>query len=201
MMDAMTILAVSMTALFATSIDNLAILVALYARFRGRALLVTMAHLGTTTFVVIAAWFLGEAAARAPVEYVGLLGVVPLTIGVYWLYGLLFRRGGPASVVEAHNKGRVVVAATVMSLIGNSVDTLLTMTVMFADSRQDLDILVLVGALVAATLLAMLARVAVSNPALGPFVERHSQRFAPFVMIGIGVYVLANTATDILPGG
>ncbi len=197
----MTIIAVSMTALFATSIDNLAILVALYARFRGRALLVTTAYLGTTTLVVVAAWFLGETAARAPIEYVGLLGFVPLAIGLYWLYALIFRSDKPASPVEAHMKGRVVVAATGLSLIANSVDTLLTMTVMFADSKRELDILVLVGALAAAALLAMLARIAVANPALGPLVERHSQRLAPFVMIGIGLYVLANTATDILPGG
>lgn len=199
MTDLVAILAVSITALLATSMDNLAILVALYARFRGRALLVTLGHLATTAVVVVAAWFLGESAAYVPIDYVGLLGLVPLAIGLYWLYRLLRGNGEAPASPAARVRGGTVIAAAAMSLAGNSVDTFLTMAVVFADSKREVDGLVLLGAMLAALLLAELARRAVANPALGPIVERYSQRIAPFVMIGIGVYVLANTATDILP--
>lgn len=199
MTDLVAILAVSITALLATSMDNLAILVALYARFRGRALLVTLGHLAATAVVVVAAWFLGESAAYVPIDYVGLLGLVPLAIGLYWLYRLLRGNGEAPASPAAGIRGGTVIAAAAMSLAGNSVDTVLTMAVVFADSKREVDGLVLLGAMLAALLLAELARRAVANPALGPIVERYSQRIAPFVMIGIGVYVLANTATDILP--
>ena len=85
MVEAGTIIVVAMTAVLATSVDNLAILVALFARFRGRGLPVIIGHVVMTAAVVVAAYLLGEAAARAPVEYVGLLGAVPLAIGFYWL--------------------------------------------------------------------------------------------------------------------
>ncbi len=198
-MEAGTIIVVAMTAVLATGVDNLAILVALFARFRGRALPVMIGQVTTTAAVVVAAYFLGEAAARLPVEYVGLLGVVPLAIGLYWLYGLFSDDKSAVTSAASEITGRVVLLTTIVSLVGNSIDTLLTMTVLFADSRSDLDGLVLVGALAAALLLAMVARLAVNNRALGPLVERYSQRVAPFVMIAIGVYVLLNTATDILP--
>jgi cadmium resistance protein CadD (predicted permease) len=40
---------------------------------------------------------------------------------------------------------------------------------------------------------------AVRHPALNKWVDRYAHRAMPFVLIIVGVYVLANTASDLLP--
>lgn len=198
MTDELTIFAIGFAAFLATNVDNLVILVALYSRFKGRALFVTVGQLGTTIAVILAAWLLGEAAALAPVEYVGLLGFVPLTVGLYWTYTLL-RGTAVAPNAEPGARSGFVVLATAASLVGNSVDTLLVMAVVIADSKSEVDGLVLLASLLAALLLAAAARFVVGSPAVGPIIERYSARVAPFIMIAVGLYVLANTSTDLLP--
>ena len=198
MTDALTIITVAFTAYLATNVDNLVILIALYSRFRGRAVFVTIGQLITTIGVIVAAWLLGEAAALAPVEYVGLLGLVPLTIGLYWAWGL-FRGTAAAETTEPPLRSGLVVVAAASSLLGNSVDTLITMAVVIADSKSDVDGLVLSAAIAGALMLSAAARFAVDSPSVGPIVERYSARVAPFIMIAVGLYVLANTSTDLLP--
>ena len=75
------------------------------------------------------------------------------------------------------------------------------MAVVIADSKAALDGLVLGASLLAALILSAAARYAVGNPVIGPAIERYSARIAPFIMIAIGLYVLANTTTDLLPDG
>ena len=198
MIEALTIIVIGFTAFLATNVDNLVVLVALYSRFHGRELVVTLGQSLTTVIVLFAAWMLGEAADRAPVEYVGWIGLVPLAIGVYWLYGLMRGKAG-AAAAEPAARSSLVLVATVLSLASNSVDTLLTMAVVIADSRSEIDGLVLLSALTATLVLSAVARFAVASPSLGRIVERYSARVAPFIMIAVGLYVLANTPTDLLP--
>jgi cadmium resistance protein CadD (predicted permease) len=40
---------------------------------------------------------------------------------------------------------------------------------------------------------------AVRHPALCEWIDRYAYRAMPFVLIIVGVYILANTATDLLP--
>ena len=40
---------------------------------------------------------------------------------------------------------------------------------------------------------------AIRHPALSEWIDRYVYRAMPFVLINVGVYVLANTAMDLLP--
>jgi cadmium resistance protein CadD (predicted permease) len=68
----------------------------------------------------------------------------------------------------------------------------------FADTAARLDWLIAAAVLVAAIGLVSLAAWSIQNPRVGPFVERYANRMAPFIMIGVGLYVLANTQTDVI---
>ena len=197
MTDLISLVFVTILAYLATNMDNVALLVALFARFRGRAAVVFAGHLLAVIVILLLAALAGEATSFVGLRYLGYLGIVPLALGSYWLYRS-FRPATPAAPDLPTPAGGKALAATVLSMLANSVDTFLTLTVLFADTRGDLDLAIGVTVLATALLLGLGATYAVSRPALRPATEWFSKRVAPLVMIGVGLYVLADTATDVV---
>ena len=130
-------------------------------------------------------------------HYLGYLGIVPIAMGSFWIYQWFYPVGGSDRMTLQHRPGAAIVA-TFLTLLSNSTDTLLAQTVVFADTVARLDWLIAVSVFLIATLLATAALYGVSNPRLGPAIERYAGRVAPFIMIAVGLYVLANTATDVM---
>ncbi len=189
--------AVSSLAYLATNMDNFAILTTLFAKYRREALWVVAGHLLAVVLVLIAAGAIGEAANSINVQYLGYLGVLPLAMGLYATYRLFQPAAGESGVTAGARPGAALVA-TFFSLASNSTDTLLTQSIVFADTAARLDWLIGVAVLPTAIGLAALASYSVRNARIGPFVERHANRLAPAIMIAVGLYVLANTPTDVV---
>ena len=188
MTEVSTIIAVSVFAYLATNMDNFAILTALFAKYRAERASVMAGHL---------LGLIGEAANVVSVHYLGYLGIVPIAMGSFWIYQWFYPVGGSDRMTLQHRPGAAIVA-TFLTLLSNSTDTLLAQTVVFADTVARLDWLIAVSVFLIATLLATAALYGVSNPRLGPAIERYAGRVAPFIMIAVGLYVLANTATDVM---
>lgn len=197
MTEISTIIAVSALAYLATNMDNLAILTALFAKYRGNGRAVVAGHLLVVGLTLVAAGLIGEASNAVSVQYLGYLGIVPVALGLFWIYRWFRPAAVPGEDLPAGRKGAAL-AASVLSLLSNSTDTLLTQAVVFADTAARLDWVVAVTVFIVAGLLAAAALYGVSNPRFGPRVERHAGRIAPFIMIAVGAYVFANTATDVM---
>jgi cadmium resistance protein CadD (predicted permease) len=197
MTDPASIILVTVLAYLATNLDNVALLVLLFTRFRGRGLFVFAGHLLAVLAVLALASFAGEAANLASARYLGYLGIVPVLLGSYWLYRSFRPRAAAAAAPPADAGGKAL-AATFLSLVGNSVDTFMTLLVLYADTRGELDAAIGYAVFATAFLLGLCAAYVVRSPAIQPVIERLSHRVAPFVMIGVGLYVLADTATDVL---
>ena len=71
---------------------------------------------------------------------------------------------------------------------------------LIADTSPGLDAVVAVTLLLAAAGLASLANLLVSRPVLRSRVGWLGERLMPWLMIGVGIYVLADTPTDVFPG-
>ena len=197
MTEISTIIAVSVFAFLGTNMDNFALLTALFAKYRGNRMSVLAGHLLAVGVTLFAAGLIGEAANVVSVEYLGYLGVIPIAMGVFWIYRS-FAAGAGTDATETTHRGGVAIVATFLSLLSNSTDTLLAQAVVFADTAARLDWVVAVSAFSTAIMLAVAAYYGIRNPRFGPAIERYSIRIAPLIMIAIGLYVLANTATDVL---
>jgi cadmium resistance protein CadD (predicted permease) len=197
MTEISTIVGVSILAYLATNMDNFAILTMLFAKYRREAYWVVCGHLVTVVVVLLAAGAIGEAANVINVRYLGYLGVVPLAMGIYWAYQLS-RPSATDDGVSSIGSSGAALGTTVVSMAANSTDTLLTQAIVFADTAARLDWVVAVAVFVAASGLAATARYSVENPRVGPFIERYANRVAPLIMIAVGLYVLANTHTDVV---
>ncbi len=194
------IIPIAAGAYVATNLDNFILLVSQLAGYRNHMSNVVAGYFGCMLILGFVGFWIGKAANIAPVEYLGLLGVVPISIGAVELIQL---RRGKAKVTLAKEKSvdRVQKAfiATLISQLGNGADTIVIFGVLFTESMPSADILIILTLAAMAVIFVLVGIYAVRHPALSEWIDRYAYRAMPFVLIIVGVYVLANTATDLLP--
>ena len=131
---------------------------------------------------------------------VGYLGLLPIALGLRHL--LASGRGGQG---EPHNQSRLTapdarsawLSATAL-MVANSGDTIALFLPLLAETRTAVLPLVALSYLVTAVLWALLAWGLASRPWIARSLDRHGNRLLPWIMIGVGIYILSNTATDSL---
>jgi cadmium resistance protein CadD (predicted permease) len=186
-------------AFVATNLDNLALLAAFLVRFRHRTLAVAAAYITSALILALAGYGVGRAAEIAPVEYLGWLGLVPLCLGIAGVVNL-YRDNTPLHNTDEGESGgsRIAFVATLTSQLGNGADTILTFGALFADSNPASDSLIAVTVLAMAVIFLAGTRYAVGHPALRKSIENCAPRITPFLLIIVGLYILVDTATDVM---
>ena len=196
----LAIIPVAAGAYVATNMDNFVLLVALLARYRKQTAYVVAGFLACAMIVAFVGLWIGTVANFFPVEYLGLLGLVPISIGVFELIQLLRAKEKKAAservVVDDSAK---VFSTTLGTQLGNATDTVVVFGVLFVDSKPAADFLAIVTFAVMALVFVCVGMYAVRHPAIHEHVDRHAHRIMPFILIAVGIYVLFNTATDIAP--
>ncbi len=194
------IIPIAAGAYVATNLDNFILLVSLLAGYRNQTSSVVAGFVGSMLILGFVGYWIGKAADIAPVEYLGLLGFVPISIGAVELFRL---RRGKATVTKTKDKTgngvQTVFMATLISQLGNGADTIIILGVLFTDSMPSADILIILTLSAMAVVFILVGIYAVRHPALSEWIDRYAYRAMPFILIIVGVYVLANTATDLLP--
>jgi cadmium resistance protein CadD (predicted permease) len=156
--------------------------------------------LASALILALGAYGVSYTAEIAPVEYLGWLGLIPIGLGTAGVISLLHRKNESFSAVQEDSSAGAWAAflATLASQLGNGVDTILTFGALFADSNPASD--ALIGITVAAMALTFLvgARYAVGHPVVENSIEKYAHRVTPFILIIVGTYILADTATDVL---
>ena len=91
-------------------------------------------------------------------------------------------------------------ATLLTTQLSNSSDTIITFSVSMAESTDFFDFQFIPVYLVMVAGFAWLARYLVNHPRLSHVLKRYGHYVTPFILILVGVYILSNTATDLLPG-
>ena len=194
------IIPIAAGAYVATNVDNFILLVALLARYRNHTSSVVAAYFVCVLIFGFVGLWIGKAANIAPVEYLGLLGFVPISIGAVELIQL---RRGKEKVALAKEKlvdgAQKAFMTTLSSQLSNGADTIVVFGVLFIDSMPSADILSILTLAAMAVIFVFVGIYAVRHPALCEWIDRYANRVMPFVLIIVGVYIVANTATDLLP--
>lgn len=182
----------------ATSGDNLVILLGLYGGRTYRPRDVFVGYVGAVAAVIVVGRALAVLAHQAPPGIVGYLGIIPLTLGVGHLIRLVRHRGReetPGFEAPATASG---VSAVALITLASSADSLATFSAIFADTRPPLGLVVLASAVGCATGLAIAARRLVHHTDLGSRMSKAAPYVMPFLLIAIGLFILADTPTDVL---
>ena len=179
--------------LFASSnIDDLFVLLSFFAdsRFRVRSIVIGQ-YLGIGA-LVLASLIVAWVALAVPAKYVGLLGLLPVFIGVKKLLDLRKpAESSDATTSPGAGLGNILAVAAVT--MANGWDNIGIYTPVFAtSSARDLAIMAVTFVVMVAIWLAA-AKWLVHHPTLGAPIRRYGHILTPLVLIGIGIYVLVES--------
>ena len=180
-----------------TNIDDVLVLAVFFADPRVRlGAVVAGRYLG------LAALVLGSGAAALlalaiPAEWIALLGLVPLFLGVRLLHGLRRSASDGESTAEAlgiADRPRHGFTSQALSVAGvtlaNGGDNFGVYIPLFATAPDAIAIYVAVFAVMTAVWCA-LGYLVVNNPLLGRHIRRYGHVLLPVVLIALGVYILS----------
>ncbi len=174
----------------ATNVDNLLIMASLGAGRASRRHLVAGFIVASSAVLLVAstAMFIDRI---IPPEVLGYLGLVPISIGIYLLLFTNAQMENPASRATTW-------PAISGLLLANSGDTIFAIGPLFAESGSDARLGLALGfALVASVWLVLILNVS-QRVARSATLNRLGHRIAPWMMILVGLYILSDSATDVV---
>ena len=201
MFETLAIISIAAGAYIGTNLDNLILLVALHQRYEKYRRVVTAGYFAGMLLIGLICLVIGEAGELIPVSYLGLLGVIPISIGGLALIQLFGKnKSGDAAGVSPGNGVYAVFATVLMTQLSNSADSIITFSVLLADSRDLFDYIIAPVFLAMVCVFAWLAVYSLKHRRLSEFLNRYGDYITPFILILVGIYILSNTATDLMPG-
>ena len=185
-------------AFVSTNLDDLVVLLALFSDPTQRPRDVWAGQfLGMFTLTLVAVTC-ALAAASVPSPYVGLLGFLPLLIG---LTRLVSRRGAREPNAPNAKKGsaeNVFVAAAVTAANGGD-NIAVYVPLLVGRSWPEITVIALVFSILTA-IWCTVARVIVKRPRIGLMVTRLGPRCLPWFLIALGLYILIASRAHAIPG-
>ncbi|MEQ9569638.1 MAG: cadmium resistance transporter [Longimicrobiales bacterium] len=201
MLEILVVSALSVGAYLATNADNFVLLAAMLAQRKAEKERVLLGFGVGVTVVLAASYLIAREASLIPIRYVGLLGLVPVLMGAKGLIEIVRkRRVAPDAESFPEPTGRFVASASALTMMSNSADTLIVLSAILADSEHRVEPFILLSSAGAAVLVASLSAYAVGHPRLEVEIRRIAPLLTPFLLLAVGLYILVNTATDLLPG-
>ncbi|WP_437948419.1 cadmium resistance transporter [Sorangium sp. So ce296] len=194
-------LGVSVVVFVSTNIDDILLLSAFFA------------DPGFTARQVVAGQFLGMAAlvlasvacallaVRVPDGWIGLLGLAPLALGLRGLWAL--RRGPEADDDDEKPPGGAAgfkALAVASVTIANGGDNLGVYIPLFSSTPGHVPLHAAVFAVMTGALCALGHRL-VHHPVLGSRIRRYGRAALPFVLIGLGLWILSDALALARPAG
>ena len=174
----------------ATNIDNLLIMASLGASRARRGQLV--AGFAVASCVVLLVTSMAMFIDRVmPAQVLGYLGFIPISIGVYLL---LFTRAQPG---EPRSQATTWPAIAGL-LVANSGDTIFAIGPLFAESGSGARAGLAIGFVLIASVWLFLILNLSERVSRSGLLSRLGHRIAPWMMILVGVYILSDSATDVV---
>jgi cadmium resistance protein CadD (predicted permease) len=190
----LTIIALVAGSYAATNVDNLTILVSWMLAGKISFARIASGYAMATIAVLVVSIILGLSSNVIPVELIGYLGVFPIGLGIYSLIGQIRDRSRRTDT-NTGNGAALGVAAT---LTANSADSIIIFSPMLADSNATIDLYIASAFVVVAAAWFWMAKIASQRAARLDAVTNAAGWIAPLIMIYVGVYILMNTATDVI---
>ncbi len=188
----LALIGVAIVLFASTNVDDVFVLVGLFADKRFRARDNVLGQYVGITALFSASVVASPLSLMIPRAYIGLLGIVPIFIGGKKLFELNQKRDQPEETLEHHadanRNGRVATVALVTLVNGG--DNIAIYTPSFAiRSTHQIAVIALVFAAMTA-LWCFVTHAIFNHPKLGSPILRYGNRVTPVVLLGLGVLIL-----------
>jgi len=180
----------------ATNIDDIVVLTVLFLASTRGALpgwkVITGQYLGFIALVAISV-VAAAGLTIVPDEWVGLLGLIPLAIGVYGLIRTFRRRGSDDDEDDesAIRAGGLIGVAGIT--IANGADNISLYTPVFRTNPIPDTIITIIVFLVLVAVWCVVARLVGTNKTVTEALEKIEHWLVPAVFIGLGLYILIDS--------
>ena len=196
--DIILAIAVSFMAFVSTSMDNLFLLVTLSLHPKYGIARVRIGYLIAVLIMLGICLIFAQGVQQLPVDYIPYIGLVPLGIGLYELYQLIRgKKPETAGNPEIPDAKRGTFWTVALIMIAHSWDSIGVLAPLLSDTRPGLVSWMAISVVAAASLLTLVAQRAVAHPKIRIQLERFAPKILPFLLIGVGLYILTNTSTDV----
>ena len=181
------------SALFvATNIDDIFLLLALFADPRVRARQIVAGQLFGMTLLVVASVAGSALAVALASKYVSLLGLAPLGIGIAQL---VRRREKPdAEAPNLRGAGKILAVASIT--VANGGDNLAIYVPVYASHSHAEQFVLSATFLTLTGVWCWLGHALVHHPTLGAPIRRYAAPATPYVLVALGLYILSGLATS-----
>ncbi|MEM8767946.1 MAG: cadmium resistance transporter [Pseudomonadota bacterium] len=190
MLPFLTLFGIVAFAFVSTNLDNLLLLVGWQLDGRLKVSQLFSGYMLGMLAILIISITIGLVGYLFPIEYLGLLGFIPIAVGIRLLLKPPAEERGAVEVLGSTS----AVAGTQLS---NGVDTVLVFSPLLADSQFIFDVEIALQFLLLSVLWFVLARLVGRRAAELAWMSRAGRWLTPVVMIAVGCYIFANTATDL----
>jgi cadmium resistance protein CadD (predicted permease) len=191
--DALLLVGVGTVVFAATNVDDIFVLLGFFADPRFGLRHVVLGQCLGIAALIAASIVFSLVGLVIPPAYVGLLGVVPLALGLWQL----FQRKSPVED-EQPASPRANVLAVAAVTVANGGDNLAVYTPLFA-TRGPWEIALLAAVFLVMTgLWCVVARYLVHHPMLGQPIRKYGRILMPWVLVALGAYILAESGVLLL---
>jgi cadmium resistance transport/sequestration family protein len=201
-MDPATLIGLAVVVFVATDIDDLFLLIALFASARLRPWQIIAGQYLGIAALIAASLVLALVALIVPPAWIGLMGLLPIALGLKALFALSDDGDDDdeiSKLASVTSIGRILAVAGVT--VANGGDNLGVYVPLFATQSAPQVAVTCVVFLIVTGLWCFAARWLVDHPTAGPPIRLAGQRLLPAVLIALGAFILwdAGTITLLFP--
>jgi cadmium resistance protein CadD (predicted permease) len=194
--DLLALVGVASVAFLSTNADNLALLFAFLADHSFSARNVIFGYALGMLLILGLSWVISWLADFFPHQYVGFLGVVPIFLGIKRLYhSFASRKSEAGSTAITSKRSQVITVA--LADVAHGPDTVVIFSALLADSDAAAQSAVTATYILLVMVWCFFGSYLFRHPRIRGPVQRYGNRFAPYLLIGVGVFILLNTAHDL----
>lgn len=194
MFEALIVSGLAALVFVATNLDSLFVLLAFLAQPGARTGAVRLAYLGAIATVLMLSLAAASGADVIPARLSFQLGFVPIAFGLWGIVQLWRSKGEEAPVSLSPNTGPLwLMALTAL----HSADSLAVFTALLAETRESLHVFVVATGLGCGLLWIWLAGRLLDHEQLGSGLRRLAPYLLPPLLILVGIYIIADTPTDV----
>jgi cadmium resistance protein CadD (predicted permease) len=199
MNDVLPIIGVAAIAFLATNADNLLLLFAFLAdrSFKPWQVIVGYA-LGMVAILALSclvAWF----AHFLRPDYVGFLGIVPIGFGLKRLFDRFVRHADSAKPASSKRSTHSQIITVALADIAHGPDTIILFSALLADADLVAQFSISIAYLFLVIAWCSLGFFLLRHPRVRGPAQRYGDHLSPYLLIGVGIYIVLNTIHDLAP--
>jgi cadmium resistance protein CadD (predicted permease) len=199
MNDLLPILGVAAIAFIATNADNLLLLFAFLADRSFKAWQVIIGYAFGMVAILALSWLVAWFAHFLRPEYAGLLGIVPIGLGLKRLYDQFVRQTKSAVLTSSKRSTHSQIITVALADVAHGPDTIVLFSALLADSDLVAQFSISIAYFVLVIGWCSLGFFLLRHPRVRGPAQRYGEHLSPYLLIGVGIYVLLNTVHDLAP--